>query len=208
MGLKTSIHGITCIEIQSTLREDYPGQVTIQCSEDSPATGQHQRNDKQWIGGRIRKFNRRNERSVQHDNETKMHHQYPSTERVYSEFIWQIFTGGLFLYESFSSLEQTRRILISWKARGVKWWTGNEAETMGQLLTCSVASLSCQRRLSWETKMKTCFSQLWFHGLASSKSVHKISDQLWFADRSRLYLILNKNWRVHFSDQTSNFDVF
>jgi hypothetical protein len=105
--------------------------------------------------------------------------------------------GGLFLYKSFSSLEQTRCILISWKARGVKWWTGNGSETMDQLLTCSVVSLSCQRRPFWETKMKTCSSQLWLHGLASGKSIHKISDRLWFSDRSRLYLILNKNWRVH-----------
>jgi hypothetical protein len=76
-------------------------------------------------------------------------------------------------------------------------WTGNGAETMGQLLTCSVASVSCQRRPSWETEMKTCSSQLWFHGLTSGKSIHKTSDRLWFADRSRLYLILNKNWHVH-----------
>jgi hypothetical protein len=79
----------------------------------------------------------------------------------------------------------------------VKWWTGNGAETRSQLLTCSVAALSCQQRPSWETEMKTYSSRLWFHGLASSKSVHKISDRLWFADRSRLYLILNKNWRTH-----------
>jgi hypothetical protein len=71
------------------------------------------------------------------------------------------------------------------------------AKTMGQLLTCSVASLSCQRRPSWEVEIKTCSSHLWFHGLASGKSVHKISDRLWFADRSRLHLILNKNSRVH-----------
>jgi hypothetical protein len=87
--------------------------------------------------------------------------------------------------------------LISWIARGVKWWIGNVAETMGQLLNCSVVSLSCQRRPSWETEMKTCSSQLWFHGLASGKSVHKILDRLWFADRPRLYHILNKNWHVH-----------
>jgi hypothetical protein len=98
--------------------------------------------------------------------------------------------------------------LISWKARGVKWWTGDRAETMGQLLTCLVASLSCQRRPSWETEMKTCSSQLWFHGLVSGKSVHKISDRLWFADRSRLYLILNKNWCVHSLTKLIIFDVF
>jgi hypothetical protein len=115
---------------------------------------------------------------------------------------------GFFLYKSFSSLERTRRILISGKARGVKWWTGNGAETMGQLLTCPVASLSCQRRPSWETEMKTLSSQLWFHGLASGKSVHKISDRLWFADRSRSYLILNKNWRVNSLTKRIIFDVF
>jgi hypothetical protein len=79
---------------------------------------------------------------------------------------------------------------------------------MGQLLTCSIALLSCQRRPSWETEMKTCSSQLWFHGLESGKSVHKISDPLWFADRSRLYLILNKNWCVHSLTKLIIFDVF
>jgi hypothetical protein len=81
-------------------------------------------------------------------------------------------------------------------------------ETMGQLLTCSVASLNCQRRPSWETEMNTCSSQFSLHGLASGKSVHKISDRLWFADRSRLYLILNKNWRVHSLIKLIIFDVF
>jgi hypothetical protein len=95
--------------------------------------------DKQWIVRRIRKFTRRNERYVQHDNEIKIHHPYPSTERIYSEFIWQVFTGGLFLYKSFSSVEQTRRILISWKARGVRWWTGNHGSTSH--LLCSVTEL-------------------------------------------------------------------
>jgi hypothetical protein len=90
----------------------------------------------------------------------------------------------------------------------VVWWIGNGAGTMGQLLTCSVASVSCQRRQFWETEMKTCPSQLWFHGLASDKSVHKISDRLWFADRSRLYFILNKNWRVHSLTKLIIFDVF
>jgi hypothetical protein len=35
----------------------------------------------------------------------------------------------LVLLKSFSSFKQARRILISWKARGVKWWTGNETKT-------------------------------------------------------------------------------
>jgi hypothetical protein len=90
----------------------------------------------------------------------------------------------------------------------VKWWTGNGAETMNQLLICSVASLSCQRRPSWETEMKTCSSQLRFHGLASGKSVHKISDRLRFADQSRLYLILNKSWHAHSLIELIIFDVF
>jgi hypothetical protein len=56
--------------------------------------------------------------------------------------------------------------------------------------------------------MKTYSSQLYFHGLASGKSIHKISDRLWSADRSRLCLILNKNWRVHSLTKLIIFDAF
>jgi hypothetical protein len=138
---------------------------------------------------------------------SKIHHQYLSTEGIFSEFIWQIFTGWLFLHKSLSSPEKTRRILISWKARGVKWWIGNETKPRNQLLTSSVAAVSCQRRPSWETEMKTCFSQLPFHGLAFGKSTHKISGQLWSADRSRLYLILSKNGWAPSLIELISFDI-
>jgi hypothetical protein len=153
--------------------------------------------DKQWTAGRIRNSIIGMKNIFNMTARSKIHHQYYRTGRICSEFIWQIFTGALFLHKYFSSLEQTRRILIFWKARGVKWWIENDAKIRGQRLTCSVAAVSCQWRPSWDTEMKTCSSQLYFHGLASRKSIHTISDRLWSVDRLWLYLILNKNWRVH-----------
>jgi hypothetical protein len=124
---------------------------------------------------------------------SETHYQYPSTERIFSEFIRQIFTGWPFLHKFLSSLERTKRILISWKARGAKWWIENEAKTKRQLLTCSAAALNYQGSPSWDVEMKTCSSQLYFHGLASGKSIHTISDRLWYVDPPQLFLLLNKN---------------
>jgi hypothetical protein len=49
--------------------------------------------------------------------------------------------------------------------------------------------------------MKICSSQLCFHGLASGKSIHKISDRLWSTDRSWLCLIRSEKLMCAFSDQ-------
>jgi hypothetical protein len=56
--------------------------------------------------------------------------------------------------------------------------------------------------------MKTCSSRPCVHGLTYGKSTHKISDRLWSADRSRLYLILNKNWCVYSMIKLMIFDGF
>jgi hypothetical protein len=83
------------------------------------------------------------------------------------------------------------------KTAGSEVMDQKRSERRGQLLTCSVAAVSSKRRPSWDIEMKTCSFQLYFYGLASDKSIQKMSDLLWFAGQSRLYLILNKNWCMH-----------
>jgi hypothetical protein len=59
------------------LREDSAGQLTIQCSQGSPATRQHPKNGlfhdigEDMISSGPRKFNRRYEGYFQYDNEIK-----------------------------------------------------------------------------------------------------------------------------------------
>jgi hypothetical protein len=79
------------------LRESSAGQIVIQCLEGSPATGQQPKNDlchdigEDMINSGL---------PVQYGNSiagmkdifnlttrSKMHRQYPSTKRIYSEFI-------------------------------------------------------------------------------------------------------------------------
>jgi hypothetical protein len=134
---------------------------------------------------------------------SKMHHQYSSNEKICSEFIWQIFMGGLFLHKSFS-LEQTRRILIPWKARGMKWWIGNEAKTGVNISPALeqqwVANEDHPGRPRWRHALLSCFFTDW----------HLVSE----FTRSRtdydppIVSYFKHKLTCAFSDQTNNFWCF
>jgi hypothetical protein len=129
----------------------------------------------------------------------KIYQQYPSIEKIFSEFIWHIFTGWLFLQKSFSSFEKTRGILISWKAqRDVMDGKLRENQRSTSHLLYSRSELPTNISLGYRGE------NMFFSVIFSSISIGWISSR----DHGPIVFYSKQNRYVHSLIKLVIFDVF